>query len=82
MANKIASISKDIISTENKIETALKQKAFNNLTVAVINEDATKLMLLFDRTKDLTDQIVLQIKEITVSQLGCSYEDVTIIQSN
>lgn len=58
----------------------LKQKGVNNC-IAVINEDATKVNVIVD-TKDLTDQIVLQIKEITVSQLGCSYEDVTIIQSN
>ena len=49
--------------------------------LAVINEDATKVNVIVD-SKDLTDQIILQIKEITVSQLGCSYEDVTIIQSN
>lgn len=78
-ADKIASIS-DIISTENKIETLVKAKGVNNC-IAVINEDATKVNVIVD-TKDLTDQIVLQIKEITVSQLGCSYEDVTIIQSN
>lgn len=78
-ADKIASIS-DIISTENKIETLVKAKGVNNC-IAVINEDATKVNVIVD-TEDLTDQIVLQIKEITVSQLGCSYEDVTIIQSN
>ena len=69
--------SSDIISTENKIETLVKAKGVNNC-IAVINEDATKVNVIVD-TKDLTDQIVLQIKEITVSQLGCSYEDVTII---
>ena len=78
-ADKIASIS-DIISTENKIETLVKAKGVNNC-LAVINEDATKVNVIVD-SKDLTDQIILQIKEITVSQLGCSYEDVTIIQSN
>ena len=77
-ADKIASIS-DIISTENKIETLVKAKGVNNC-LAVINEDATKVNVIVD-SKDLTDQIILQIKEITVSQLGCSYEDVTIIQT-
>lgn len=68
------------IAAADKIETLVKAKGVNNC-LAVINEDATKVNVIVD-SKDLTDQIILQIKEITVSQLGCSYEDVTIIQSN
>ena len=55
------------IEAKRQMQTRIKAETVNNVIVD---------------TKDLTDQIVLQIKEITVSQLGCSYEDVTIIQSN
>lgn len=78
-AKKIASIS-DMISAENKIETLVKAKGVNNC-IAVINEDGTKVNVIVD-VKDLTDAVILQIKEIAVAQLGCGYEDVTIIQSN
>lgn len=78
-AEKIASIS-DMISIENKIETLVKAKGVNNC-LAIINEDGTKVNVIVD-VKDLTDKIILQIKDIAVAQLGCSWEDVTIIQSN
>lgn len=78
-AEKIASIS-DMISAENKIETLVKAKGVSNC-LAVINEDGTKVNVIVD-VDDLTDQVILQIKEIATSQIGCGYEDVTIIQSN
>lgn len=78
-AEKIASIS-DMISTENKIETLVKAKGVNNC-LAVINEDGTKVDVIVD-VDELTDTVILQIKEIATAQLGCSYENVTIIQSN
>lgn len=78
-AEKIASIS-DMISAENKIETLVKAKGINNC-LAIINDDGTKINIIVD-VKDLTDKVILQIKDIAVSQLGCSFEDVTIIQSN
>ncbi|MGN1329703.1 MAG: SpoIIIAH-like family protein [Eubacterium sp.] len=78
-AEKIASIS-DMISTENKIETLVKAKGVNNC-LAVINEDGTKVDVIVD-VDELTDTVILQIKEIATAQLGCSYESVTIIQSN
>ena len=31
---------------------------------------------------DLSDTLILQIKEIAIQQLGCSFENVSIIQSN
>lgn len=78
-AEKIASIS-DMISIENKIETLVKAKGVNNC-LAVINEDGTKVDVIVD-VDELSDTVILQIKEIATSQLGCSYENVTIIQSN
>lgn len=78
-ADKIASIS-DMISAENKIETLVKAKGVNNC-LAVINEDGTKVDVIVD-VDELTDTVILQIKEIAMAQLGCSYENVTIIQSN
>ncbi|MGN1420086.1 MAG: SpoIIIAH-like family protein [Eubacterium sp.] len=78
-AEKIASIS-DMISIENKIETLVKAKGVNNC-LAVINEDGTKVDVIVD-VDELSDTVILQIKEIATAQLGCSYENVTIIQSN
>lgn len=78
-AEKIASIS-DMISTENKIETLVQAKGINNC-LAVINEDGTKVDVIVD-VDELNDTVILQIKEIATAQLGCSYEKVTIIQSN
>lgn len=76
---KIAKIS-DIINIENKIETLVTAKGVNNC-LAVINENANKVDIIVD-VEELTDTVILQIKEIATGQLGCSYEDVTIIQSN
>lgn len=76
---KIAKIS-DMINAENKIETLVTAKGVNNC-IAVINESSNKVDIIVD-VEELTDTIILQIKEIATGQLGCSYEDVTIIQSN
>lgn len=78
-ADKIAKISDDI-TIENKIETLVTAKGINNC-LAIINENSKKIDIIVD-VEDLTDTIILQIKEIATSQLGCSFEDVTIIQSN
>lgn len=77
-ADKIAKIS-DNITIENKIETLVTAKGINNC-LAIINENSNKIDIIVD-VEDLTDTIILQIKEIATSQLGCSFEDVTIIQS-
>lgn len=78
-ADKISKIS-DNITIENKIETLVTAKGVNNC-LAVINDTTNKIDIIVD-VEDLTDTIILQIKEIATSQLGCSFEDVTIIQSN
>jgi len=75
---KIAKIS-DMINAENKIETLVTAKGVNNC-LAVINENTNKVDIIVD-VEELTDTVILQIKEIATGQLGCSFEDVTIIQS-
>lgn len=76
--SKIAQIS-DTINKENKIETLVTAKGVNNC-IAVINDTSNKVDIIVD-AEDLSDTLILQIKEIATSQLGCSFEDVTIIQS-
>lgn len=76
---KVAKIS-DMINTENKIETLVTAKGVKNC-IAVINENSSKVDIIVD-VEELTDTVILQIKEIATGQLGCTYEDVTIIQSN
>lgn len=75
---KIAEIS-GYISTENKIETLVTAKGVENC-IAVINEDGTRVDIIVDST-ELTDELIMQIKEIAIQQLGCSFENVSIIQS-
>lgn len=77
-ADKITKIS-DNITAENKIETLVKAKGVNNC-IAVINDETNRVDIIVD-VSDLTDTVILQIKEIATSQLQCSFEDVTIIQS-
>lgn len=75
---KIAKIS-DMINSENKIETLVTAKGVQNC-LAVINENSNKVDIIVD-AEELSDTVILQIKEIATGQLGCTYEDVTIIQS-
>lgn len=77
-SEKIAQIS-NFISVENKIETLVTAKGVNNC-IAVINEDGSKVDIIVD-VDDLSDNIIMQIKEIAIQQLGCTFEDVSIIQS-
>ena len=65
---------------ENKIETLVQAKGVNNC-LAVISEDGTRVDVIVD-AEELTDEMILQIKEISMQQLQCSFENVTIIQSN
>lgn len=77
-SEKVAKIS-DMINIENKIETLVTAKGVKNC-IAVINENSSKVDIIVD-VDELTDTVILQIKEIATAQLGCTYEDVTIIQS-
>ena len=68
------------IEIENKIETLVQAKGVKNC-IAVVSEDGQKVDVIVD-VEELTDEIILQIKEIAMAQLDCSFENVTIIQSN
>ena len=77
-AAKLAQLS-DNIANENKIETLVCAKGVDNC-LAVINEDGTKVDVIVD-VEELSDTLIVQIKDIAMSQLGCSFTDVSIIQS-
>lgn len=77
-AEKVSSIS-SYIEIENKIETLVQAKGVKNC-VAVVSNDGTKVDVVID-SKELTDDLILQIKEIATEQLNCSFENVTIVQS-
>lgn len=78
-AEKIASIS-SYIEIENKIESLVKAKGVKNC-LAIVSEDGKRVDVIVD-SKELTDELILQIKEISTEQLGCTFENVTIVQSN
>ncbi len=78
-AEGIAKISSQI-EIENKIETLVCAKGIKNC-IAVVDTEGTRVDVIVD-TAELTDDIILQIKEIATEQLSCGYENVTIIQSN
>lgn len=78
-AEKIAAVS-SYIEIENKIETLVQAKGVKNC-LAVVSEDGTRVDVIID-SEELTDALILQIKEIATSQLDCGFENVTIIQSN
>ena len=67
------------IEIENKIETLVQAKGVKNC-IAVVSEDGEKVDVIVD-VEELTDDIILQIKEIAIAQLQCTFENVTIIQS-
>lgn len=68
------------IEIENKIETLVCAKGVQNC-IAVVDTDGTRVDVIVD-VAELTDDIILQIKEIATEQLSCGFENVTIIQSN
>ncbi len=76
-AEDMARISENI-ANENKIETLVTAKGVNNC-LAVINSEGTKADIIVD--SELNDTLIVQIKDIVMSQTGCSFEDVSIIQS-
>ncbi|MBQ9532074.1 MAG: SpoIIIAH-like family protein [Eubacterium sp.] len=74
----IARIS-DNISAENKIETLVCSKGVDNC-LAVISNDSEHVDIIVD-CEELTDTLIMQIKDIAMQQIKCSFEDVSIIQS-
>lgn len=75
---KIAQIS-SYIGIENKIETLVTAKGVSNC-IAVVSDDGGRVDVIVD-VEELTDPVILQIKEVAMQQLGCSFESVSIIQS-
>ena len=77
-AQKIAKIT-DGINAENKIESLVTAKGVEQC-LALVSTDGKKVDVVVD-SKELSDALILQIKEIAVDQVGCDYKNVTIIQS-
>ena len=77
-AENIARIS-NFVTIENKIETLVCAKGIDNC-IAVIKEDGSGVDVVVD-CEELDDTAIVQIKDIAMSQLQCSFEDVSIIQS-
>lgn len=78
-AENIARIS-NFITIENKIETLVCAKGVSNC-VAVIKDDGSGVDVVVD-CETLDDTTITQIKDIAMSQLQCSFENVSIIQYN
>ena len=77
--NLIQEIDAILKENENKIETLVTAKGVNNC-LAVVSTDGKKVDVIVD-AEELGDTLIMQIKEIAISQLNCSFEDVSIIQS-
>ena len=77
-AEQIAAYS-SYIEIEKKIESLVEAKGVNN-ALAVVSEDGSRVDVIVD-CSELTDELILQIKEIAIAQLNCGFENVTIIQS-
>lgn len=77
-SEEISRISSNI-SIENKIETLVTAKGVDNC-LAVVNNDGSRVDIIVDAEK-LTDELIMQIKDIAMQQLGCSFENISIIQS-
>lgn len=77
-SEEISRISSNI-SIENKIETLVTAKGVDNC-LAVVNNDGSRVDIIVDAEK-LTDELIMQIKDIAMQQLGCSFENISIIQT-
>ena len=78
-AQGIAKISA-CIANENKIETLVCAKGVKNC-LAVINEDSSRVDVIVD-VDELSDTLIMQIKDIAMAQSGCSFDNVSIVQSS
>ena len=74
----IARIS-DNISVENNIESLVCAKGISNC-LAVVNTEGTRVDIIVE-CEELSDNVIMQIKDIAMQQLGCSFENVSIVQS-
>ena len=78
-SEQIARLSSNI-DIENKIETLVVAKNVDNC-IAVVSEDSSRVDIIVD-CKELDDSTIMQIKDIAMQQLSCSFENVSIIQSS
>lgn len=76
---KIADITNSI-TIENKIETLVTAKGIENC-IAIINNDNSKIDIIVD-CKELSDSLIMQIKDIAMEQLQCEFKDISIIQAD
>ena len=67
------------IEIENKIESLVCAKGIDNC-LAVVSADGKRVDVIVE-CEDLSDQVIIQVKDIATKQLGCEFKDVTIIQS-
>ena len=72
----VAKLSENI-ANENKIETLVCSKGIDNC-VAIISNNGDKVDIIVD-CEELTDTVIMQIKDIAIRQINCSFEDVSII---
>ncbi len=77
-AEKLAALSANI-SAENKIETLVSAKGVDNC-LAVMNNEGNRVDVIVD-AEELSDTLILQVKEIAMRETGCSFEEVSVIQS-
>ncbi len=77
-AEKLADLSADI-SAENKIETLVSAKGVDNC-LAVMNNEGNRVDVIVD-AEELSDTLILQVKEIAMRETGCTFEEVSVIQS-
>lgn len=74
---KISKIS-SYIGIENKIETLVIAKGVTNC-LAVVNDDGTMVDIIVE-CEELSDSLIMQIKDIAIEQLNCEFKNVSIIQ--
>ena len=75
---EIARIS-DNIEIENSIVTLVTSKGVDNC-LAIVSTDGERVDIIVD-CKELSDSLIMQIKDIAMQQLSCDFKDVSIIQS-
>lgn len=75
-SDKLAALT-DAITAENKIETLVKAKQVESC-LAIINDTKVEIIV---KVGELSDTLILQIKEIVMNQTKTSYENISIIES-
>ncbi|MCC8023400.1 MAG: SpoIIIAH-like family protein [Clostridiales bacterium] len=76
-AEQIALIS-EFITIENKIETLVKAKDVENC-LALVDEERVEVIV---QCEELSEMLILQIREIVMNQTSVGYENISIIEVN